>query len=361
PLTAVSVGVKWDTAEGKKIDLDLSCIMLTRECAVLDSVHYQQLKSADGSIVHGGDTRVDKEGDADDEQIHINLKDVPSNATFLCFYLTSYTGNPLEDVETCCARLIDSESLRSLALLDCDDADLKIHSALLLCILIRVWVVKALGHCFNNQMEYGYLLPEMKGLLTDMIPGCESGPRDFTAYLTRDELVDISTLSTDPLNRVSVGVKWDTAAGKRIDLDLGCIMLSSDCGFLDYVSYQKLRGSDNSVVHGGDTRGDRVGDVDDEQVHIALDTVPADVAFIGFYLTSYHGNLLADVNSCCARLLQMPSQRDLILLDCDNIEIKQHSSVLIGILVHVGNKWFFLNASDCSIGTALPENVEHLE
>ena len=234
---------------------------------------------------------------------------------------------------------------------------------LLTCINAQKWTVKAIGDCHKNEMEYGYLLPELKRLMSvDVIPGCEGGSGDHTAYLTRDGLVDISNLATNPLSSVSVGVKWDTTPDSdKIDLDLGCIMLSSDSGYLDYVSYQKLRTEDGSISHGGDTRGDRVGDIDDEQIHISLDQVPPEVSFLGFYLTSYNGNLLSDVDSCGARLLDTHSQRDLALIDCDDSNIKQHTAVLLCILIRVKSVWYFLNSSDCSFGTALPENVEHME
>jgi tellurium resistance protein TerZ len=204
PLTAVSVGVKWDTAEGKKIDLDLNCFLLSRDYAIVDAVHYQQLRSSDGSVVHGGDTRKDKEGEDDDEQVHIQLDAVPSTVTFLCFYLTSYTGNPLEDVETCCARVLDSESQRSVALLDCDDAEIKKQTALLLCMLIRVgkrWV-------FYNGTAFspGTAVAENQAHAQSFIPASETIQRLLIVSLVKHEEHEFEVSDADA--QISIHASW---------------------------------------------------------------------------------------------------------------------------------------------------------
>ena len=49
--------------------------MMSERGTVLDKVYYGQLQSSDKSVQHQGDN-LTGEGDGDDEQIHINLKQV---------------------------------------------------------------------------------------------------------------------------------------------------------------------------------------------------------------------------------------------------------------------------------------------
>ena len=213
----------------------------------------------------------------------------------------------------------------------------------------------------TNDKEYGFMLPEINGHLLDILPNSRSGSDDNTAYLTRDEYVNSALCSTDPLTAVSVGVKWDTAEGKNIDLDLSCVMLTREYVSVDSVHYQQLKSSDGSIVHGGDTRVDKEGDADDEQIHVHLSDLSPNVSFLCFYLTSYTGSPLEDVETCCARLIDSASQRSLALLDCDDADIKLHSALLLCMLIRVGKRWFFYNGCVFSPGTTIAENVIHAQ
>ncbi|MDB5963034.1 MAG: chemical-damaging agent resistance protein [Massilia sp.] len=80
-LSTMVIGLGWDprSTDGAEFDLDGSAFLLKADGKARsdsDFIFYNNLKSADGSVVHAGDNR-DGSGDGDDEKITINLKNVP--------------------------------------------------------------------------------------------------------------------------------------------------------------------------------------------------------------------------------------------------------------------------------------------
>ncbi|WDV45599.1 TerD family protein [Clostridiaceae bacterium M8S5] len=105
-LSKIMVGLGWDPVKGgqgggfikslfsstPEIDCDASLFMLNANDKLESSKHvvyFGNLKSYDGSIVHMGDN-LTGDGDGDDEQIMVNLKDVPSNVQKLVFVVNIY-------------------------------------------------------------------------------------------------------------------------------------------------------------------------------------------------------------------------------------------------------------------------------
>ena len=93
-LTAIIVGLGWDTrtTDGTDFDLDASAILLNdTDKAVSDGhfVFFNNLKSPDGSVEHTGDN-LTGEGEGDDEQIKINLAGVPAEVQKVVFPVSIY-------------------------------------------------------------------------------------------------------------------------------------------------------------------------------------------------------------------------------------------------------------------------------
>ncbi len=93
-LTAIIVGLGWDTrtTDGTDFDLDASAILLNNtDKAVSDGhfVFFNNLKSPDGSVEHTGDN-LTGEGEGDDEQIKINLAGVPAEVEKVVFPVSIY-------------------------------------------------------------------------------------------------------------------------------------------------------------------------------------------------------------------------------------------------------------------------------
>lgn len=123
-LQQVLLGVGWDVAKSKgffgfgggsdSIDLDASCILFDENKQVLDVVYFGQLRSKDGSIQHSGDN-LTGEGDGDDEQIRVNLANLPAQVKSLVFTVSSFRGQTFEKVENAFCRLVDQSSNQEIA------------------------------------------------------------------------------------------------------------------------------------------------------------------------------------------------------------------------------------------------------
>ncbi|GGU17888.1 TerD family protein [Streptomyces lavendofoliae] len=93
-LTAVTVGLGWDvrTTTGTDFDLDASAILVNAEGKVRndqDFVFFNNLKSADGSVEHTGDN-LTGEGEGDDEQVQVDLANVPADVAKIVFPVSIY-------------------------------------------------------------------------------------------------------------------------------------------------------------------------------------------------------------------------------------------------------------------------------
>ncbi|PHM28190.1 TerD family protein [Xenorhabdus budapestensis] len=88
----VLIGLGWDAraTDGQAFDLDASAFLLAANGKVrsdTDFIFYNNLKSADGSIMHTGDNRTG-EGDGDDESLKIKLDQIPADVDKVVFVVT---------------------------------------------------------------------------------------------------------------------------------------------------------------------------------------------------------------------------------------------------------------------------------
>ena len=100
-LTKVVVGLGWDAAPTRtgglfssrtqEIDCDASAIMCTNGKLLTskDVVYYNNLAHSSGCVNHQGDN-LTGDGDGDDEQIIVNLKQMPAEYDKLVFVVTIY-------------------------------------------------------------------------------------------------------------------------------------------------------------------------------------------------------------------------------------------------------------------------------
>ncbi len=126
-LSRVVMGLGWDAiktkgifgfgAKTESVDLDASCVMFDDSNRPLDIVWFRQLKSRDGSIVHTGDNRTGA-GDGDDEQIVVDLANVPANVKSLVFTVNSFTGQSFAQVQNAYCRLVNAANQKEVARYD---------------------------------------------------------------------------------------------------------------------------------------------------------------------------------------------------------------------------------------------------
>ncbi|WP_343730080.1 TerD family protein [Duganella sp.] len=96
------------------------------------------------------------------------------------------------------------------------------------------------------------------------------------------------------LTKIVVGLGWDVRStdGSPFDLDGSAFLLKVDGKVRndsDFIFYNNLKSSDQSVAHSGDNRTG-AGDGDDETVTIDLTKVPADVERIAICATIHEGD-----------------------------------------------------------------------
>ncbi len=123
-LSKVTMGLGWDAIKTKgflgfgskseAVDLDASCVLFDESGRPVDFVWFRQLKSRDGSIVHTGDNRTGA-GEGDDEQINVDLSQVPAGVKSLVFTVNSFTGQSFAQVENAYCRIVNAGNGQEVA------------------------------------------------------------------------------------------------------------------------------------------------------------------------------------------------------------------------------------------------------
>jgi len=88
-LDSITVGLGWDTDMGD-VDLDVSAVLLNKDCSCLETVFFGRLESDEHGIKHSGDN-LTGEGDGDDERIQVSLSRVGPQVHYICFVINIYT------------------------------------------------------------------------------------------------------------------------------------------------------------------------------------------------------------------------------------------------------------------------------
>lgn len=169
-LTKIIMGLGWDAVKTKgffgfgsktqEIDLDASCILFNEQGKQLDAAWFRQLKSKDGSVIHTGDNRTG-DGDGDDEQIVVDLTQVPSNVKSLVFTVNSFTGQNFSQIENATCRIVNASNKQEVARFNL--STLGSHNAQIMAKIYRhgdEWKMHAIGEIGNGR-TFEELLPQI--------------------------------------------------------------------------------------------------------------------------------------------------------------------------------------------------------
>ncbi|HAT30225.1 MAG TPA: Tellurium resistance protein terZ [Janthinobacterium sp.] len=169
-LTRITMGLGWDTVKSKgffgfggkteAVDLDASCVLFDESNKTADIVWFRQLKSRDGSIVHTGDNRTGA-GDGDDEQINVDLTEVPATVKSLVFTVNSFTGQSFSQVENAYCRILNAGDGKEIARFNLSVQGE--HTAQIMAKLYRhngEWKMHAIGENGNGR-TFDDLMPQI--------------------------------------------------------------------------------------------------------------------------------------------------------------------------------------------------------
>ncbi|OKL35670.1 TerD family protein [Domibacillus mangrovi] len=160
-LSKITVGLGWDTNKydgGKSFDLDSSVFLLNAagKCeSEKDFVFFNNLEGGNGSVIHKGDN-LTGEGDGDDEQVKINLSDVPQSIEKIAFTITIHEAEERSQnfgqVSNSFVRIVSDDSNEELIRYDLGE-DFSIETAVVVGELYRhngEWKFSAIGSGYQG-------------------------------------------------------------------------------------------------------------------------------------------------------------------------------------------------------------------
>lgn len=160
-LSKITVGLGWDTNKydgGKSFDLDSSVFLLNAagKCeSEKDFVFFNNLEGGNGSVVHKGDN-LTGDGDGDDEQVKINLSDVPQSIEKIAFTITIHEAEERSQnfgqVSNSFVRIVSEDSNEELIRYDLGE-DFSIETAVVVGELYRhngEWKFSAIGSGYQG-------------------------------------------------------------------------------------------------------------------------------------------------------------------------------------------------------------------
>ncbi len=160
-LKNIMVGLGWDVNafdSGADFDLDAAAFMLGAggKCPTeKEFIFYGNLEHISGAVKHMGDN-LTGEGEGDDEQIEVSLRDIPSNIERVAFTVTIYDAEPRRQnfgqVSNSFIRIVDADTNSELIRYDLGE-DFSIETAVVVGELYRhngEWKFNAIGSGFQG-------------------------------------------------------------------------------------------------------------------------------------------------------------------------------------------------------------------
>lgn len=150
------------------------------------------------------------------------------------------------------------------------------------------------------------------------------------------------------LKNIIIGLGWDTRAtdGAAFDLDASLFALAetgkvrSDA---DFIFYNNKIGGDSSIEHLGDNLTGQ-GEGDDEQVKVALDKVPADIAKMSVSVTIHdaetRGQNFGMVSNAFIRVVNADSNAEIARYDLSE-DASTETAMIFGEVYRNAGEWKF--------------------
>lgn len=162
-MTAITVGLGWDTrtTSGVDFDLDASAIMCDTTGKVISDKHFvffNNLTSPDGAVQHTGDN-LTGEGEGDDEQIKVDLVGLPANVERVVVPVSIYDAGSRQQnfgqVRNAFIRIVNQAGGAEIARYDLSE-DASTETAMVFGELYRSgaeWKFRAVGQGYEAGLE----------------------------------------------------------------------------------------------------------------------------------------------------------------------------------------------------------------
>ena len=150
------------------------------------------------------------------------------------------------------------------------------------------------------------------------------------------------------LNRILIGLGWDTRAtdGADYDLDASLFMLSADGRVrsdADFIFYNNLKSSDGSVEHTGDNLTGE-GEGDDEAIKVTVTSVPTDVDKLVVAVTIHdaqtRGQNFGQVENAFIRIVNDENNVEIARYDLSE-DASVETAMIFGEVYRHGDEWKF--------------------
>lgn len=159
-MTKAVIGLGWDmrVTDGADFDLDASVFMVGENGKILNDscfVFYNNKTSPCGAVLHLGDNRTG-EGDGDDEQIKVDLPQIPAEAKRLIFAVTIHEADVRKQnfgmISNAFIRVVNEDNQAEIARYDLSE-DASTETAMIFGELYRYnneWKFKAIGQGYTG-------------------------------------------------------------------------------------------------------------------------------------------------------------------------------------------------------------------
>ncbi|SEU23820.1 TerD family protein [Paenibacillus sp. NFR01] len=163
-LSKITVGLGWDTNKydgGKDFDLDVSVFLANAGGKVTKEsnfIFFNNRQNENGSVVHTGDNRTG-EGEGDDEQIQVDLLNIPADVEKIAFTITIYDADNRKQnfgqVSRSYVRIVNDLNNEELIRFDLGE-DFSIETGVIVGELYRhsgEWKFNAIGSGYKDGLE----------------------------------------------------------------------------------------------------------------------------------------------------------------------------------------------------------------
>jgi tellurium resistance protein TerD len=159
-LTQILVGLGWDvrSTDGVEFDLDASAFLLASTGKVrsdADFIFYNQPRSSDGSVAHGGDNRTGA-GEGDDETVNVDLVKLPADVQKIAVCVTIHEAEARRQnfgmVQNAFVRVVNAGNGAEVARYDLSE-DASTETAMIFAEIYRhnnEWKFKAIGQGYRG-------------------------------------------------------------------------------------------------------------------------------------------------------------------------------------------------------------------